>query len=111
MNNIELPYHLIRRNLKEVIENDVSRNYVNCVKGFLEEILEKIAISTILTLEYDNKLRSMANLPEVRRVDYSLFVKVKENLLNQIFDDFNGEIGNCKPMQTTILSKANVEVV
>ncbi len=108
MDNKEIPYHTVRRILKQYIENDVSKNYVIYVKSFLEDTIRRIAISSTDELDEINHLRDIQRIPKLRRIDSSIFIKLVENLFN---DDpvFNrGETG--RQNKDTVLSEA-VEVV
>jgi len=108
MNNNEIPYHTVRRILKQYIVNDVSKNYVICVKSFLEDSIRRIAMVSMDELDEINHIRDIQRVPKLRRIDSSIFIKLVDNLFN---DDpvFNhGETGQCN--EDTVLSEA-VEVV
>ena len=94
--------------VKQYIDNDVSCDYVLCIKLFVEEILRRITVASIDTLDEINRIREIQRLPKLRRIDSTIFIKLVENLFN---DDsvFNcGETGQSN--KDTVLSEA-VEVV
>jgi len=108
MDNKEIPYHTVRRILKQYLDNDVSKNYVICIKSFLEETIRRIAIGSMEELEEINHIRDIQRVPKLRRIDSSIFIKLVENLFNDGSVLNHGEIGQTN--RDTILSEA-VEVV
>jgi len=107
MDNNEIPYHTIRRILKQYIDNDVSRSYVVNVKCFLEETIENIAIASLQELERINQLRGTQSLQKLRRIDGSILLNLMDDLFKLASDVNNDEIGQSN--SDTILSEA-VEV-
>ena len=106
-NQENLPFHTVRRILKTHIKADVTKEYVEFVKTFLEELIQEIANASIQELDKVNQLRSIQNMPKLKRIDSSIF----KNFVEQIFkstSNFNsGEVAETS--RNTTLSEA-VEV-
>ena len=108
MDNKEIPYHTVRRILKQYIDNDVSKNYVLYVKSFLEDTIRRIAIVSLDELDEINQIRDIQRIPKLRRIDSSIFIKLVENLFNDESVFNRGEAGQTN--RDTVLSEA-IEVV
>jgi len=103
----ELPYFTVWRILKTHIDNDVTECYVDCVKCYIEDLLEKMAEASVKELDRVNGLRQIQNLPELRRIDSCIFLNFVDKLFNYTPDFNSGEVAETS--RNTTLSEA-VEV-
>lgn len=105
-----IPYKLIRRILKTHTDKEVTREGVTYVKEFVENLLKEIAEESIREQEEQNRLRQIQNLPQLKRIQVSVFKRLLDSLFNDTPDLIMGEVAHYSS-DTTLSDKANIEVV
>jgi len=108
-----IPYKLVKRILKEYLEDsEISKEYVENVRKYLEEIIKDIANKSKEQLEVNNHFRKIQGLPKLKRYRSDLLRNLYLNHLAEIYKlypDFKiGDVGNASANVTTTLSDAGV---
>ena len=102
-----IPYKIVYRICKESTDYQVSKEFVESTRNFVEEIVKQIVVESNRILEEENLIRARSGLRKRGRIDQSLFL----NLPNKVFIhkeiSGDGDAGNCSVRQTTALSKAD----
>jgi len=74
-----IPYKLVRRILKTHTDKEVTREGVIYVKEFVENLLKEIVEESIREQEEQNRLRQIQNLPQLKRIQVSVFKRLLDS--------------------------------
>lgn len=105
-----IPYKLVRRVLKTHTDKEVTREGVTYVKEFVENLLKEIAEECIKEQEEQNRLRRIQKLPQLKRIQVSVFKRLLDSLFNETPDFNMGEVAQYSS-DTTLSDKADMEIV
>lgn len=101
---MQISYNTIYRILKEYFRISVSKEYVESVKYFLEEIIKDIATGSKSEFDSLNELRRFHNLKPLKRISIEHFktanlIKFSENLdlasQDENNNDTDSSVGRC----------------
>jgi hypothetical protein len=100
-----LPYHTVKRLLKQYVKRDVTHDGVIYVKQVLDDLLQQIGEESKKELEEINLVRKDSDLRETKRIGQSIFKNVLQRVLKRI-TDFKHEEGGQHNRETSF-SQAN----
>lgn len=100
---------MVRRIVRNNLKKSVTREYIISIKEIVEAKFNELLTESEKEFNEVNRYREIQCLPKMKRYDVSILKNVLDELFNHKQDFKHGEIGNCQPKQTTILSEA-VEV-
>jgi hypothetical protein len=93
MGNEGLPYHTVKRLLKQYIKRDVTHDGVIYVKRVLDDLLQQLCEESDRELKEINIVRKGGNLRETKRIGQSIFKNVLQRVLKHITDFKHEERG------------------
>jgi hypothetical protein len=99
-----IPYHTVKRLLKQYTKRDVTQDGVNYVKYVLDDLLQQICVESVKELDEINTIRKEANLREIKRIGQSIFKNILQRVLKQTTDFKNEERGQYN--RETLFSQA-----
>ena len=73
-------YNVVRGIIKEICEEQISKEVILYVKGVLDEYLIDLAVAISRELEKVNTLRQIQSLPPMRRIDLTLIKSLHINI-------------------------------
>ena len=99
-----IPYKTVRRILKDNVNGEVTHESIVFTQYFLECLCIYVARASLIEFDNYNSEREYQGLPKVKRIPSSIYKKILVELLKQIKDGKDGDVGYCQE-QTTTLSK------
>ena len=76
----KIPYKLVRRILKRHTNADITREGVEFVQDYVENLLKEIALECIKEQEELNKFREIQKLPKLKRIQVSVFKRLLDSV-------------------------------
>ena len=105
----KIPLNTVKNIISDYWEGDISQECVNEVSGIISNFIDMLIREGVNEFKDYNGRRQLQGLPELKRLQGSVFLKLSDELFNQL-PDFNiGETGLYN--SETVFSTEAVEVV
>ena len=105
----KIPLNTVKNIISDYWEGDISQECVNEVSGIISNFIDMLLQEGVNEFRDYNGRRRLQGLPELKRLQGSTFIKLSNQVFNQLPDFKLGEVGQHN-IDTTF-SEADIEVV
>ena len=106
----KIPLNTVKNIISEYWDGDISQECVNDVSEIISNFIDMLIRDGVKEFRDYNGRRRLQGLPELKRLQSSVFIKLSDELFNQPPDFKLGEVGQHN-IDTTFSTEADIEVV